>query len=394
LKAFTYDGSTFTPEIRLRRLGGRPGVRLGARVREDVLLAVENPPKYSGQQRINDVSLVSRDGQHWRFGAPNAQDHGQIVVYCPGLVPAPQEVAGVPQIIASYRGAIVVLGLRDAVRLPDGSQLRLGADGTPTLAADTGETGAPGCAARYDGAASVPELVAIVAGGLSVLADQAPARREEVLDLLERFRVLWPTVGADASTSDGGVASSRSGGLLSAGPASRLLAQLPTRVASDVRVTMSGAILATDMVGAGAALNGLDSQQTLELMLGHYRLLHASVDRCHGRTISHLGDGVIAVFAEPEHAISCALDMQYTTSQAGHIIRVGISHGQVTIRDTEVFGAPALETCRLRNAAEPGHVLASPAAVQQTADLSDLVLADREISVKGLNVTAIDVSSS
>ena len=86
-----------------------------------------------------------------------------------------------------------------------------------------------------------------------------------------------------------------------------------------------------------------------------------------GRVIKHIGDAVMAVFAEPSTAVARALEIQealrqYNARHPGQpplLVRIGLHMGQVTVEDRmslDVFGRHVNRASRVEGLAAGGHV--------------------------------------
>jgi class 3 adenylate cyclase len=87
-----------------------------------------------------------------------------------------------------------------------------------------------------------------------------------------------------------------------------------------------------------------------------------------GVVVKSLGDGAMATFDTPSDAFAAGIAIQRAVGTdldgrgPGFSVRVGISAGEVTVEDGDVFGTPVVEASRLCGAAAPGQVLATAAA--------------------------------
>jgi tetratricopeptide (TPR) repeat protein len=124
-------------------------------------------------------------------------------------------------------------------------------------------------------------------------------------------------------------------------------------------------VLFTDLVGSTELMTQLGEAAFDELRRGHFAALRAPIEQAGGEEIKNTGDGVMVVFGSVVEALQCAVAMQQATnrqSRSGPVplaIRVGLSLGEVTFEDGDVFGTPVVEAARLVAAARPGQILAS-----------------------------------
>jgi class 3 adenylate cyclase len=128
-------------------------------------------------------------------------------------------------------------------------------------------------------------------------------------------------------------------------------------------------VLFTDLVGSTALMAGLGAEAFDRIRQAHFAALRQAIDRHGGEEIKNTGDGLMATFASVADAVRCAVAMQQATHRqarrAGVVpvaIRVGLSVGDVTFEDGDVFGAPVVEAARLVAAAGPDEILTTQVA--------------------------------
>jgi hypothetical protein len=135
MRAYTAGWSLVTKGIQLNYpRGDQWGVSLGPFERHFVPPDTTNRPIYWSLHLVRDVSLMRRRVQGstaYSFAAPQAEDGDLVIVHtlrCP-VTP----ISGQPTIpIQGPRGALVVLGTGDVLRVPAGT-LSLNAEGVPVL---------------------------------------------------------------------------------------------------------------------------------------------------------------------------------------------------------------------------------------------------------------------
>ena len=127
-------------------------------------------------------------------------------------------------------------------------------------------------------------------------------------------------------------------------------------------------VLFTDLVGSTALLLRLGDVGFDDVRRNHVAALRNAIGRAAGEEVKSTGDGLMAVFGTVADAVRCAIAMQQAThrqarsAQAPLAIRVGLSVGDVTFEDGDVFGAPVVEAARLVAAAGPGEILTTQVA--------------------------------
>jgi class 3 adenylate cyclase/tetratricopeptide (TPR) repeat protein len=134
---------------------------------------------------------------------------------------------------------------------------------------------------------------------------------------------------------------------------------------TKARQGRTASVLFTDLVGSTELLSRLGEAAFDELRRTHFTALQEAIGRCGGEQVKSLGDGVLAIFGSAADALRCAVAMQQAvdrqarTGPASLGIRVGLSLGDVSVEDGDVFGTPVVEAARLVAAAQGGQILAS-----------------------------------
>lgn len=144
-------------------------------------------------------------------------------------------------------------------------------------------------------------------------------------------------------------------------------------------------LLFTDIVGSTELTQRLGDRAALDIVDLHDRLVRDALGRTGGREVKHLGDGVMAVFVEPDPAIRCASDVQAAVRGSVHRtveplrIRVGIATGEPIERNGDFFGSTVQLAARLCMQATPGQTLVSSSVAElcghrQLIDVGELTL--------------------
>ena len=133
------------------------------------------------------------------------------------------------------------------------------------------------------------------------------------------------------------------------------------RAFSGFRAGVSGrqltTLLLTDVVDSTSMALELGDMAWRELLSSHYEMARALLEECGGREIKTTGDGVLASFDGPAHALRCAAAM---TERADELqIRVGVHVGEIEIIGEDVRGIAVHEVARIMSEAGPGEVLVS-----------------------------------
>jgi adenylate cyclase len=133
------------------------------------------------------------------------------------------------------------------------------------------------------------------------------------------------------------------------------------------------AILSADVAGYSRMI-GQDEEATLATLAAHMsEVIEPTIARYNGRIVKTTGDGVLAEFASPVAATHAALQIQEELRfrNAGmpepkqQWLRIGLTLGDVMVREGDIFGDAVNVAARLQALAEPGSVLASAAVVDQ-----------------------------
>jgi len=133
------------------------------------------------------------------------------------------------------------------------------------------------------------------------------------------------------------------------------------------------AIMAVDVVGY-SRLMGEDEAGTARAVLEARRAALPIIGRQGGRVVKTMGDGFLLEFASVVSAVDCALQIQQMMAMrdAGVaddkrlVYRVGINLGDVLIDGDEILGEGVNIAARLESACQPGGILISGSAYEQT----------------------------
>ncbi len=126
--------------------------------------------------------------------------------------------------------------------------------------------------------------------------------------------------------------------------------------------TITASVVLTDLVGS-AEVAGLDPAATAELRSIHLRVLRDAVAATGGRELKDLGGGLMVVYSSLGRALDGAVCMQQGVEQHNRKatvplgVRIGLSSGDATEEDGDLFGDPVLEAARLCATADGGQIL-------------------------------------
>lgn len=135
-----------------------------------------------------------------------------------------------------------------------------------------------------------------------------------------------------------------------------------------VSVPMRGVvtILFTDIVGSTRLWSTHEAAMNVALAR-HDELLLETIATHDGEAFKHTGDGMAAVFAQPEHAVAAAIAVQRKVEAepwaipGGVHVRAAVHSGGVHERDGDLFGPTLNRAARLLSLCPAGAVLASEA---------------------------------
>jgi class 3 adenylate cyclase len=121
------------------------------------------------------------------------------------------------------------------------------------------------------------------------------------------------------------------------------------------------AILSADVVGYSRMMSRNEAS-TLEALKAHRELIRGLVATHNGRVFGGAGDSVIAEFASPVAAVTCALEIQVRVEAHNTTLppdqrmefRIGVNLGDVIVDRGNLFGDGVNVAARLEALAEPG----------------------------------------
>lgn len=135
------------------------------------------------------------------------------------------------------------------------------------------------------------------------------------------------------------------------------------------RVPGRGTVLFTDIVGSTEMIASFGEDGAHARRQRHFDLLGAAITAHRGREVKRLGDGVMAIFADPAAATACAAEMQRAVAadadQLG--LRIGVHTGEVLRDGDDYYGTTVIIAARLCDRAEAGETIVS----ETTHTLSD-----------------------
>src|SRR3989442_1554950 len=149
-------------------------------------------------------------------------------------------------------------------------------------------------------------------------------------------------------------------------------------------------ILITDLVGSTALESRVGPVVAEELRGEHFSLLRGIIGEAGGREVKSMGDGVMAAFGGAAAAVSCAVSLQQRFERRNRsaaerlLIRVGVSSGDVSTVEGDVFGIPVTEAARLCDRCSGGQILAKELVAHLAAGRGPAFTAVGALELKGL----------
>jgi class 3 adenylate cyclase len=122
-------------------------------------------------------------------------------------------------------------------------------------------------------------------------------------------------------------------------------------------------VLFTDIVSSTAHAAAMGDRSWRDLLTAHHDLVRRNLQVYSGREINTTGDGFLAVFDGPAHAVRCALAIRRAVEPLGIQIRAGLHAGEIELITDDVTGIAVHIAARVLTLAEPGQVLVSDAVL-------------------------------
>jgi class 3 adenylate cyclase len=116
-------------------------------------------------------------------------------------------------------------------------------------------------------------------------------------------------------------------------------------------------IVFTDLVDSTARAAEVGDRRWRELIDRYERDIAERTHAHGGRIVNPTGDGILATFPVPSHAVRCAAAYIEVSARIGLQSRVGIHAGEVELRGNDVNGLAVNIGARVCALAEPGEVL-------------------------------------
>jgi class 3 adenylate cyclase/dienelactone hydrolase len=119
-------------------------------------------------------------------------------------------------------------------------------------------------------------------------------------------------------------------------------------------------VVFTDIVDSTSQTEAVGDGRWRRLLDSHDRIAWEIIDRHRGTIVKSTGDGVLARFDAPSHAMEFSLDFRRALAELGIQIRCGLHTGEVEIRENgDIVGTAVNLAARVEQAADDGTILVS-----------------------------------
>jgi len=121
-----------------------------------------------------------------------------------------------------------------------------------------------------------------------------------------------------------------------------------------------GAVLFTDIVDSTAQTRQVGDAAWAQLIRAHDTAADRVIAYYRGRRVKSTGDGILAMFEDPGHGVSCAIELRKEMELLGLKIRAGLHAGQIEIQpDGDIAGFAVNLAARVESVGSPGDVCVS-----------------------------------
>ena len=118
-------------------------------------------------------------------------------------------------------------------------------------------------------------------------------------------------------------------------------------------------VLFTDIVGSTEQQVRLGDKAYRDLMNRHDELSKRQIENCNGRFVHGTGDGLLATFAAPTDAITCAIAIRDAVTNINLAVRAGVHTGEIELRGNDISGISVNIASRIADQAGDGEILTS-----------------------------------
>jgi len=139
----------------------------------------------------------------------------------------------------------------------------------------------------------------------------------------------------------------------------------PSAKTTPINDSAFRAIMFTDMVGSTEMTAQLGDRMAVELLRAHDAIIRRSLEQHGGTEVKHLGDGIMASFADVPASVACAMNIQEElasfneSSETPIRVRIGIHSGEPIEESHDLFGSVVQKAARICNVAQANVILVS-----------------------------------
>ena len=143
-------------------------------------------------------------------------------------------------------------------------------------------------------------------------------------------------------------------------------------------------LLFTDIADSTTLVNRLGDLAWRDLLSSHFESARSELERFGGREVKTTGDGLLATFDGPAHALGCASAIRRAAARQDLELRAGVHVGEVEVVGDDIRGSAVHEAARIMDEADAGETLLSE-TTRTLALTSGLAFEDRGTrTLKGL----------
>jgi class 3 adenylate cyclase/tetratricopeptide (TPR) repeat protein len=158
-------------------------------------------------------------------------------------------------------------------------------------------------------------------------------------------------------------------------------------------------VLITDLVGSTQLEARVGPIVAEQLREEHFGLLRDAVGEAGGREVKNTGDGLMVAFESAAAAVSCAVSIQQRFDRRNRgaeeplAIKAGVSAGDASTAEGDVFGMPVIEAARLCDRCSPGQILAKELVAHLATGRGHAFTSVGDLELKGLSepLSAVEV---
>jgi class 3 adenylate cyclase len=125
------------------------------------------------------------------------------------------------------------------------------------------------------------------------------------------------------------------------------------------------AIMFTDMVGSTEMTAQLGDTRAVELLRAHDAIIRRCLEHHRGSEVKHLGDGIMASFADAPASVACAIEIQEELASYNAVsktpirVRIGVHVGEPVQESDDLFGSVVQMAARICDIAQADAILVS-----------------------------------